>query len=63
MVHPPFNVLAALLRTYWPLSRTLFMCIKEASSDERVLETATFLRMVPLGPVKPAWRDPFKVIR
>src|SRR5208282_3806336 len=43
------NVRAALLRSYWPLSSMLLMCIKDASSDERVLETAAFLIMSPLG--------------
>ena len=48
---------------YWLLSITLFSCVNDASNQERVLETADVLVMLPLSPVKPACRDPFMVIR
>ncbi len=62
-VRLPFSVLGALFKSYWLVSSTLFMCINEASSDERILDIAAPLTIVPLGPVKPAWRDSFTVNR
>src|SRR6516162_6696049 len=42
-------------------SSRVLIVVRDFSSDDLVLSTATFLTMLPFGPVSPACSDPFRV--